>query len=195
MSTLFNLVSAFKINKLLANNNVCEDDYNYKETSFGTLSLTEIDLSSNELGNKDFAALCNTLCNHKNLRVLRLNNNFVNEGITKHLVVSILQWHNFEILECEGNIIQDIITTTELIQFTIDQMKFQGKAINFDSNIGIFLFYWSLDPFVINCLYILEWFKSLRPFSCSLRPFSCLLRPFSCLLRPLQLCEPFDWLK
>ena len=55
-----------------------------------------------------------------------------------------------------------------------------------------------LDPFVINCLYILDWFKSLRPFSCSLRPFSCLLRPFSCLLRPfscLQVSEHFDWLK
>ena len=38
-----------------------------------------------------------------------------------------------------------------------------------------------LDPFVINCLYILEWFKSLRP--------------FSCLLRPLQICKHFDWLK
>ena len=45
-----------------------------------------------------------------------------------------------------------------------------------------------LDPFVIYSLYILMWFKSLRPFSCllrpRLRPFSCLLRPFSCLLRP-----------
>ena len=59
----------------------------------------------------------------------------------------------------------------------------------------LLIVYTALDPFVINCLYILEWFKSLRPFSCSLRPFSCLLRPFSCLLRPLQICEHFDWLK
>ena len=37
--------------------------------------------------------------------------------------------------------------------------------------------YWlelSLDPFVINYLYISECSKSLRPFSCLLRPFSCL---------------------
>ena len=37
--------------------------------------------------------------------------------------------------------------------------------------------YNDLDPFVINCLYILDWFKSLRPFSC------------------LQVSEHFDWLK
>ena len=55
-----------------------------------------------------------------------------------------------------------------------------------------------LDPFVIHSLYILVWFNSLRPFSCSLRPFSCLLRPFSCLLIPfscLQINEYFDWPK
>ena len=55
-----------------------------------------------------------------------------------------------------------------------------------------------LDPFVIYSLYIVMWFKSLRPFSCLLRPFSCSLRPFPCLHRPfscLQISEYFDWLK
>ena len=134
LSTLFNLVGGYKINTLLATNNICKDDHNYKEASFGTLK--ELDLSSNELENKDFAALCKALCKHQNLRVLRINNNSVNDDTTKHLVTSILQWNNFEIFECEENFFQDNITTTELIQFTIEQMKFHGKAINFDRNIN-----------------------------------------------------------
>ena len=91
INTLFNLVSAFKINTLSATNNMCKGDHNYKETSFGTLK--ELDLSSNELENKDFAALCKALCKDQNLRVLRINNNFVNDDTTKCLVTSILQWN------------------------------------------------------------------------------------------------------
>ena len=49
--------------------------------------------------------------------------------------------------------------------------------------------YQNLDPFVINCLYILEWFKSLISFSCSLIPFSCLLIPFYVYLDPYKLAS------
>ena len=140
LSTLFDLVSAFKITKLLATNNVCKDDHNCKEASFGTLK--ELDLSSNKLENKDFAALCKVLCKHQNLSVLRINNNLVDADITKPLITSMLQWSNFETFECKGNHFQDDIAATELIQFTKEQMKFHGKAINFGSNvdhIGYFL--------------------------------------------------------
>ena len=142
LSTLFNLVSACKIHKLIATNNMCKDDhYVCKESHFGTLEV--LDLSSNQLQNKDVVALCDALCKHKNLRVLIINNSFIDEKVKKTLITSMLQWNNFEIFECQENWFQDDNNTTELIQFTKEQLKLHNKEISFGSNldhIGFFLF-------------------------------------------------------
>ena len=71
---------------------------------------------------------------HKNLRELKISNSFITEDITKPLVTLILQYNNFEKLECEGNCFQDDNNSTEVIQFAIQQIKFQGKMI-FDSDL------------------------------------------------------------
>ena len=139
LSTLFHLVSACKINRLLASNNTCKDnDCVYKGMNFS--SLTELDISSNHLENKDVVAVCKALYNHQNLRQLNINDNYVDESISKDLITSILQWDNFEKLEYKENCFQD--NFIKMIQFVIQQAKFHGKTINlareFD-HIGYFL--------------------------------------------------------
>ena len=134
LSTLFNLANACKINELLASNNMCEDDHYIKKgTTSGTLEV--LDLSSNQLENQDVAALCKVLCMHKSLRELNISNSFVTEDITKPLVTTILQCNSFERLECDGNCFQDDNNSIELIQFTINQIKFHRNTINFDGNL------------------------------------------------------------
>ena len=134
LSTLFNLANACKIIKLLASNNTCKDDhYIRKDTTLDTLEI--LDLSSNQLENKDVATLCKVLCMHKNLKELKISNSFITEDITKPLVTSILQWNNFEKFECEGNCFQDDNNSIEVIQFAIQQIKFHGKKIVFDSDL------------------------------------------------------------
>ena len=131
LSTLFHLISACKINRLLASNNMCEDnDCVDIKMNFG--SLTELDISSNQLGNKDVVAVCKALCNHQNLRKLNIDNNYVDENISNHLITSILQWDNFAKLECKGDHFQDYSSCVKLIQFAIQQAKFHDKTINFD---------------------------------------------------------------
>ena len=141
MSTLFHLVSACKINKLLASNNMCKDsDYVYKGMKFNSLSV--LDLSSNQLKTKDVIAVCNALRDHQNLTELKINDNYVDENITKPLVALILQWNNFVQLECKRNRFHDYNDFIELIQFARQQAKFQGKAISFGGefdHIGYFL--------------------------------------------------------
>ena len=134
LSTLLNLVSACKIRELFANNNMCRDDhYTCKGSHFCTLEV--LDLSSNQLQNKDIIALCDALCKHQNMRELIINKSFLNEDIRRVLVTSILQWNNFERLECKENCFQDDNFTAELIQFTMAQMKLYGTIISFDNSL------------------------------------------------------------
>ena len=136
LSTLFNLVNACKIRKLFANNNMCKDDYYIcKGSHFGTLEV--LDLSSNQLRNNNIIALCGALCKHQNMRELIINKSFMDEDIRlrRALITTVLQWNNFERLECKENCFQDDNFTAELIQFTIEQIKFHGTIISFDNNL------------------------------------------------------------
>ena len=94
-----------------------------------------LDLSSNQLQNKDIIAPCDALCKHQNMRELIINKSFLNEDIRRVLVTSILQWNNFERLECKENCFQDDNFTAELIQFTMAQIKLHGTIISFDNNL------------------------------------------------------------
>ena len=141
LSTLFCLVSAYNISRLLASNNMCKDnDYVHKGQKFGSLKV--LDLSSNQLENKDAVGVCTALCMHQNLRELNINDNYVDENITKHLMASILHWDNFEKLEYIGNRFRDYKNSFKLIQFAMQRAKFHGKTINFAKefdHIGYFL--------------------------------------------------------
>ena len=143
LSTLFHLVSACKINRLLASNNMCKDnDYVYEGLKF--CSLKVLDLSSNQLENKDAVGVCTALCMHQSLRELNINDNYVDENITKYLIASILHWDNFEKLKYRGNRFQDYNNSSKLIQFAMQQAKFRGKAINFDREFDHISYFLSL---------------------------------------------------
>ena len=142
LKTLVMLIQTVNISKLGASNTLRDMEHEQlqnlsdNENLFEDDPLELLDLSSNALISDDIIYICKILSRHRKLKDLHLQDNDIDDTAITTLMTAIIQWENFETIECMGNKFHDCNDTSNLLKFAIQLKKsITGNSVYYNHDL------------------------------------------------------------